>query len=136
MYHEYASSTNILIDRRNGRIILTYEITIKVDGTDEDRRTHLSTFLDFVYKRILKLNQERQYARHYSELLSPFKSTEVTFNFHCDGDILETDLMPLKLTDIVVPGDHTKYVVERDPSYAIEGLVTDLLSKCPGGIKI
>ena len=29
-FHEYASSTNILIDRRNGRIILTYEIPIKV----------------------------------------------------------------------------------------------------------
>lgn len=135
MFHEYASSTNIRIDRGNGRIISTYEITIKADGTDEDRRTQLSQFLNFVYKRILKLNQERQYARYYTNLLDPFKLTEVMFNFHCDGSILETDLMPLKLTDIVVPGDHTKDVVDRDPSYAIEGLVTDLLSKCPGGIK-
>ena len=133
MFHEYASSTNILIDRRNGRIIVAYEVTIKVDGTNENRRTHLSAFLNCVYKRILKLNQERQYARYYTKLLDPFKLTEVTFNFHCDGDILVTDLVPLKLTDIVVPGDHTKDVVDRDPTYNIERLVTDVLSKCPGG---
>ena len=132
MFHEYASSTNILIDRRNGRIILTYEITIKVEGTDEARRTHLSKFLEFVYKRILKLNQERQYARYYTKLLDPFKLTEVKFNFHCDQEILDIDLLPLKLTDIVVPGESTKDVSAIDADYDIDTLVTGLLSKCPG----
>ena len=132
IFHKYASKTHIFIDRRNGRIVLTYEIPVERVSSDEDRRAHLSQFLNFVYKRILKLNQERQYARYYTKLLDPFKLTEVTFNFHCEGAILETDLMTLKLTDIVVPGDHMKGIADRDPSYAIESLVTDLLSKCPG----
>ena len=133
IFHEYASSTNILIDRKSGRIILTYEIPIIENGTDESRRTHLSNFLGFVYKRILKLNQERQYARYYSKLLDPFKLTEVKFNFHCGQNILDIDLLPLKLTDIVVPGELTKEVVAIDATYDIDTLVADLLSKCPRG---
>ena len=132
IFHEYASSTNIMIDRGHGRIILTYEITIEVESTDESRREHLFKFLDFVYKRILKLNQERQYARYYSKLLDPFKLTEVKFNFHCGQEILDTDLLPLRLTDIVVPGESTKEVAEIDATYDIKTLVADLLSKCPG----
>ena len=136
IFHEYASITNIRIDRRHGRIILTYEVAIEVEGADENRREKLSKFLEFVYKRILKLNQERQYARYYSKLLDPFKLTEVTFNFHCGQDILDTALSPLRLTDIVVPGEPSKEVAEIDAKYDIETLVADLLSKCPGGIKI
>ena len=132
IFHKYASSTHIFIDRRLCRIALAYEIDIDVKNTDEDRRKALSQFFEFVYKRILKLNQERRYARHYSELLAPFKSTEATFNFHCKGEILETDLVPLKLTDIVVPGEMAaKDLVAIDANYDIDPLVTDLLSKCP-----
>ena len=132
IFHKYASSTHIFIDRSACRIALTYEIDIDIKSTDEDRKKALSQFFEFVYKRILKLNQERQYTRHYSELLAPFKSTEVTFNFHCKGEILETDLVPLKLTDLVVPGETTaKDLVAIDANYDIDPLVTDLLSKCP-----
>ena len=127
IFHGYASSTHILIDRGEGRIVLTYEIDIDVSSTEEQRREHLSRFLAFAYKRILKLNQERQYARYYSELLAPFKSTEITFNFHYDGDILNTDLSPLKLTDIVVPGEQTKCIAEIDATYQIDPLVDNLL---------
>ena len=135
-FHEYASSTNIRIDREHGRIILTYEITIEVEGTEEHRRVQLSESLKFVYERILKLNQERQYARYYSKLLEPFKLTEVTFNFHCGQDILDTDLSPLRLTDIVIPGEPSKEVAEIDTNYDIQALVADLLSKCSGRLKI
>ena len=130
-FHDYASSTNILIDRRNNRIALAYEIGIDVDSTYEASTKHLSDFLCFIYQRIQKLNQERQYVRYYSPLLEPFKSTEVTFNFHCDSDILDIGLMPLQLTDIVVPGDQAKKITDIDSAYSIDALVDTLLSKCP-----
>ncbi len=130
-FHDYASSTNILIDRQNNRIVLTYEIDIDVDSTDEIREKHLSDHLNRTYQRIQKLNQERQYARYYSPLLEPFKFTQVTFNFHCGSDILDIDLMPLKLTDIVIPGDQTKEIADINSAYSIDALVADLLSKCP-----
>ena len=124
-FHDYASSTNILIDRRNSRIVITYNIKIDVNRPDE-----LRNFLSFIFQRIQKLNQERQYARYYSEFLEPFKFTEVTFNFQCGSDILDTNLLPLKLTDIVVPGDQPKDIAVIDPAYSINELVDDLLARC------
>ena len=126
-FHDYADITHILIERGTNRIVITYEIEIDMDQSNEVRQSHLSHLLKFVYKRIQKLNQERQYARYYSELLMPFKFTEVKFNFHCASDIIETDLSPLKLTDIVVPGEQTKEISSIDPAYSIDKLVADLL---------
>ena len=124
-FHDYASSTNILIDRQKSRIAITYNIKINVDKSDE-----LRNFLSFIFERIQKLNQERQYARYYSEFLAPFKSTEVTFNFQYGSDILDIDLSPLKLTDIVIPGDPTKEIADIDSAYSIDNLVPDLLERC------
>ena len=131
-FHDYASDTNVLIDRRNSRIVLTYEIGIDVDSTDAIREKRLSDRLSRTYQRIQKLNQERQYVRYYSPLLELFKSTEVTFNFHCGSDVLDDlNLMPLKLTDIVVPGDQAKEIADINSAYSIDALVETLLSKCP-----
>ena len=124
-FHDYASSTNILIDRRNSRIVVTYNIKIDVNKPEQLRNS-----LNFIFKRIQKLNQERQYARYYSEFLDPFKFTEVTFNFQCGSDILDTDLLPLKLTDIVVPGDPTKEISAINPAYSLDLLVPDLITRC------
>ena len=129
-FHDYANSTHTLIDRGTNRIALSYEIDIDIDQSNEVRRLHLSSCLEFIYKRIQKLNQERQYARYYSELLAPFKLTEITFNFHYDSDIIDTNLLPLKLTDIVVPGDQSKELADIDSTYSIDALITHLLSKC------
>ena len=127
-FHDYANITHILIERATNRIVIDYEI--KIDFPNEDRRSSLVDLLGIVYKRIQKLNQERQYARYYSELLTPFRFTEVNFNFHCDGEVLDTDLLPLKLTDIVVPGDQTKEIPSIDPAYSIDDLVDDILARC------
>ena len=124
-FHDYANITHVLIERSNNRVILTYEIDIDINKPDELRK-----LLSFIFQRIQKLNQERQYTRYYGDLLAPFKFTEVTFNFHCYGDILDTDLLPLKLTDIVVPGDQAKEISAIDPAYSIDNLVADLVEKC------
>ena len=124
-HHDYANITHIRIDRGTGRVVLTYEINIDVNQTDK-----LRDLLEFTYTRIRKLNQERQYACYYSALLRPFKSTEVTFNFHFGNELLDTDLSPLKLTDIVVPGDPTKDISEFDPAYSIDRIVENMIERC------
>ena len=124
-FHDYASSTNVLIDRQNSRIRITYNIDIDINKPDE-----LRNFLSFIFSRIQKLNQERQYTRYYSEFLEPFKLIEVTFDFHCGSDILETELSPLQLTDLVVPGDQAKEISAINPAYSIDKLVNDLLARC------
>lgn len=131
IYHTYANMTNIFIDRGNKRIVLTYEIPVDLDQPEDIRRKNLSEILEFTYKRIVKLNQERQYAGYYSELLAPFRFTEITFNFHCGDDVLDMNLDPLKLTDIIVPGDPAKEISDINRSYSIETLINDVLSRCP-----
>src|SRR5205823_8617134 len=105
IYHDYASITHVRIDRGNERIVLAYEIEIADDDSWQDKLRHL---LGFVYRRVSKLDQERRYARFYSDLLSSFKSTWVTLNFHCKGQLLELNQPPLRIDDKVVPGDASK----------------------------
>ncbi|MDR2408076.1 MAG: hypothetical protein LBE13_08195 [Bacteroidales bacterium] len=91
IYHQYAENVNIQIDRGGGRISLMYHIELKntSDNVDWD---NLRNFLNFTYKRIIKLNEERLYAKYYSELLSPFKKTEVVINFNIDGIPCDIDI--------------------------------------------
>ena len=134
LFHEYAANTHILIDRSMGRVVVTYEVDIDEIGDHRTREEHLAAVLKFTYRRLVKLDQERQYARHYSELLSPFAATEASFNFHCAGEVLDIDILPLTLTDaIVVPGTQTVDVSTIDPAYAVEQLVPKLLSADCGG---
>jgi hypothetical protein len=124
LYHEYASVTHVWIDRGNERILLTYEIPVDPTASIEDWKNKLSTLLDFVYKRAVKLDQERRYARYYSEVLSPFKATWIKLNFHCHGEILDFP-QSARIDDKVVPGDHAKSLQDADSAYRID----DLLAK-------
>jgi len=108
IYHRYASCTNIFIDRGNGRIALTFHVKFEIDGHKHLRGRNLKNFtglMDYIYRRIIKLDQERRYARHYSEFLAPFKRTSVEFNFYAneealDGFLLEDVAADRKLTHL------------------------------------
>ena len=76
---------------------------------------------------MIKLEQERRYARFYSNVLQPFKATHIAFNFHCEGSLLPIDLPPLQLDDKIVPGEQTKDLSELNPRYMIPQLVEDVL---------
>ena len=121
-YHEYASGTDILIDRGSGRLALTYDIDLDAGESDSVAMV-LRRRLKFAYSRILKVNQERQYTKYYSDLLHAFTSTEASFNFHHSHELLEINLRPLKLTDIVLPSDPQRAIHEVDRDYALEDLV-------------
>lgn len=127
-YHQYANCSKVSIDRPNGRICLTYHLHIG-DHASHNRAIPLSSlkkFLPFAYKRIEKLNQERQYARHYCYLLEPFKQVSATFNFWYRGQEIFCDLEPLVFNDLVVPGDPQKGVVERNSGYKETSLIKKL----------
>lgn len=122
-YHRYASMTTIMPDRGNGRIALTYSIRFDPDRAKlEGAVAEVRELLQFAYSRIVKLNQERQYARHYSTLLDCFKSTHVTFNFWAGNQELNLDLPELVLSDKIVPGERQDLVAAVEPAYAIDGL--------------
>lgn len=126
IYHEYASITDVVIDRGGGRIALTYRIDLAhcKDATQVAAEVErVRELLELIYGRVIKLDQERRYARHYCDLLSPFKLTTVVVEFWADGWQIETGLAPIQLSDLVVPGDIVKPVVERDKSYSVDNVL-------------
>lgn len=137
IFHEYASVTHIFIDRGTERVCVTYEIEVmpregESEATRDDR---LSQLLTFIYKRVVKLDQERRYARYYSGILAPFKRTSIEMNFSFRGCPLALALAPIHLDDKVVPGDPVKSIEDRHPSYQIGSLLAEL-KRLAEGVKL
>ncbi|GGG03417.1 HD domain-containing protein [Pontibacter amylolyticus] len=130
IFHKYADSTHIHIDRPNERIAITYHIDIEKKGKKFSAKAEKEfiELIHFTYHRILKLDQERKYTKHYSGLLSPFKKTSVKLNIHVNGQLQNLDLNEITLTDIVVPGDECRNIFELDESYRVENILDALKS--------
>ena len=132
-YHEYASSVHVLIERIAARVVMMFEIDLPDTKDDRLWQESLKTRLAYAYTRIQKLDQERRYTGFYSEILRAFRSTEVSFNFHHAGEIVEVGLGPLKLTDIVLPNGPQREIPSIDPAYNLETLVPRLAAAAEDG---
>lgn len=136
LFHRYAACSSVDIDAPHGRICLTYHIALSLpsDGNENGDTSNKSTisindlvnFLKFIYQRIEKLDQERQYAKYYCSLLDNFKVTEASFNFWYLSHQIPIMLSPIKFSDLVVPGYPQKSVVERDSQYEPTELIKRL----------
>lgn len=127
-YHDYASSVHIHIDRSSQRIQLTYEIDV-AKRTSENKSNwtkRLREFIQFVYRRIIKLDQERRYVRYYSSILQEFDKTSVEFNFWCNNEQLPPALPSLLLDDKVVPGMGAQEIEKANSDYRLAPLVKRL----------
>lgn len=136
IHHKYADISQIAIDRGNDRIALTYNISIAVarNGALSNRTERmLKELLEYTYKRIIKLDQERKYAKHYCDLLSNFKMTTVKFNFWIRGEVHTLGLPQLTITDLVVPGDDGKSIYDYSNDYGIPNVITQIKSLISGG---
>jgi HD superfamily phosphodiesterase len=136
LYHSYASVKTVDVDRGNERIALTYHIDVNLDASgnlSSNEARDLRKLLTYCYQRISKLNQERQYAKHYAGVLSPFKKTTVTFNFWINGQHEDLGLTQATLTDLVVPGDVCQSFVENAPSYSPRRIVTQIRRRLSEG---
>lgn len=129
-YHAYANQTEVLIERDAGRIALSYEI--EIDTTKDDWQTELGKTLNLIYKRINKLDEERQYTKFYSKYLQPFQKTTIAFNFVIDGVDATLDLQKITLTDLKIPGDSQKNITDCDSCYEIPKIIESIMSFTPG----
>jgi hypothetical protein len=128
IYHEYASITNIHIDRADGRIVLTYDIDLtegklETSGTRDDR---VRVLLEYTYQRIIKLDQERRYGRYYCPILAPFRMTSIEFNFHYKDRLLPHSLPQIQLDDYVVPGDGMASLEQISPAHDVNVVMREL----------
>ena len=125
-YHEYASSVHVLIERSNARVVMGFEIELSAASNGQPWQQSLRERLTYAYARIQKLDQERRYTAFYSKVLSAFRSTEAFFTFHHAGEIIEIDLGPLRLTDIVLPDGPQRDIPSINPAYDLGNLVPRL----------
>jgi hypothetical protein len=137
IYHDYASVTHIRPDRGTERVLLTYEIPVATDSARSvrARKQNLARLLTFIYERVVKLDQERRYAKFYSTALAPFKTTQVVLNFHCHGQVMNLDLPPIQLDDKVVPGDPTRSIPEMNSQYVVSTLAARVIKLAAKGMQ-
>jgi hypothetical protein len=134
IYHAYADMTNVIIDKGNGRIALDY--FIDVTFKDDDLYVNsikLSKMLIFIYQRIIKLDQERKYTKHYCNWISTFTNTSATLNFLINNEPIDLNLSPIILSDLVVPGEKTKNIDDEYPDYEADKLVGKIMTLAARG---
>lgn len=128
IFHEYAECTDLLIDRSHERISIHYSIPFDASDFSDTNREKLSALLEFIYSRLLKLEEERKYNRYYSKFLSPIKRTVASIEF-IDSDSFAHDFKidEIELNDLVVPGNDNKFsLTELRPELVPETLLNNL----------
>lgn len=129
IYHRYATCTHLMIDTLNGRVSVAYEIELKcnnVSGMTEGDKTDLSKLLDLIHERIFKLDQERKYCGYYCDTLKSIGETQVSFNFFNNGQMLDLRFESLVLTDLTVPGDTAKQILEGRDDLKVDAVVKEV----------
>ena len=107
IYQVYANIVEVFIDK--DRISISYDIDVKLK---EIQDTGIDNLLMFVYKRIIKLDEERRYCKYYTHLLDSFKHTYIVFNINCDGTPIDIGIPDIKLED--------KFNVSANPNNSLE----------------
>jgi hypothetical protein len=130
LYHQYAQITRVSIDRLGGRVALTYHLNIDNTSYPTDKselEEHLCKLLKMVYARAAKMNHERQFARHYADVLVPFRETSISLTFLNNGLPIDLPLDPIILNDINVLNDSDGLIERINDRYQIVPLVQNLV---------
>lgn len=131
IYHRYAKSVKINIDRSAGRFALTFDIEVVAGEpvTDDDLKSSIK-LIEFSCQRLSKLDQERRYAAFYCPFLATFRMTSAKFYFWINDQPHELDLPNIAINDKVVPGDPGKAVTEHYPELHVEAISKKLRALC------
>ena len=131
IFHKYASVADYCIT--GDRLALSYNIDIEngPTGLEIGNNIPLGSFLEFCYHRIGKVDEERRYCKHYCDLLSRLKKTGAWFEFWFNGLKLDLDIEPIEISDLLVPGEHPKNIVQIDARYEPSKLLSAIAAACP-----
>lgn len=126
-YHIYATSTDIVIDFGGKRIAINYDIDIKnFVGRKPKPKQQFEAFMQLVYHRILKLEHERVFARHYAPDFIPFRETSISMHFSREGNSIAPVLRPIVLNDFNARGDDFNIIYKLESSYKIPSLADSI----------
>lgn len=138
IYHLYANCTDVHIDKARERIALTYNLNIGqaddqlclIAGLNNEcnKSITLQTMLEYIMLRIIKLDQERKFAKYYCDWLAQFKTTSISFDCWYKNEKMTINLKPLNISDLIVPGDNFKELSEIDSNYSVDHIIRELQS--------
>lgn len=138
IFQKYASITTVHIDRIGERIGITYDIDIPKEF-DQKAENDLKELMTFSYFRAIKLDLERRYTKHYSEIIKKFKTVSVVYNFTANELPISIDLKPILLEDrfpipdieftAITKTGFVESISEYDENYDPEKLITLIKSK-------
>ncbi|PKG43638.1 HD domain-containing protein [Psychroflexus sp. MES1-P1E] len=98
IYQKYAKITTIDIDRAGERINISYEINVSKKFNKKEQE-EIAELLRFTYYRASKLDIERRYTKHYSEIVKKFKSVSVAYFFSVDEIPIDLNLKSIVFED-------------------------------------
>lgn len=141
IYHKYAEITKTNIDRKGERVCLTYTFTLNATNgiISEQEHSEFVKLFEFTIKRMLKLEAERKYCKYYCEWLTPFKKTDVTFNFFVDNEVdghkktrrIESEISSLILDDLTLPvGEDSKRFFKERTIFEPETVFKSINNAC------
>ena len=126
LYHHYAEITRVSIDRGRGRVALTYSIDLDNGAYPNDaleKKEFITSLLRMIYSRAAKMNYVRQFARHYSNSLAPFREVSISLNIEKDGSPFDLSLRPVLLTDMSVLHNTQLSFEDMHKEYTIEKII-------------
>ena len=130
IFHLYARITRHHIDHAAGRILITYYIDLNDSVLPDDqaeKRATLEALLKIAYSRSLKLNAERQYARHYSVLLSRYKETSISIVFSENGQPMNVGSPNVLISDAKTAFDTSITIESLCSDFEIPNLLNKVL---------
>lgn len=133
--HQYAQIAHPAIDRAKGRIALSFTISLdnpSYPTNPDELELHLCKLLKMAYSRAAKMNYERQYARHYAPVLTPFRETSISLSIYNHGNSLGPALAPVLLTDFCNSNESAKLIENINAAYTIETLAKGVVGEMNG----
>lgn len=133
VYHAYANAVDYAIDNQaQGRIAITLNMNVHQEQgvLYASSGVTLESLLKLSYYRIVKLDQERRYCKHFSPILRNLSETYAWLMFYSKHQPLDVGLEPVILNDLVIPGDHMKEIDKVNQSYEVTGLISRISSLC------
>jgi len=129
LYHLYAAISEYNIDHAAGRILIDYDIDRASPdyGTEAtEREETIRGLLSLTFKRALKVNAERQYARHYAESLSRYRETSINLRFNDRGRPIDQLDRAVTISDALTAFEGELTLERLNPRFAIDAVMTNL----------
>jgi len=132
VYHIYSQVYRSVIAPKNNRVEITYNIILNLNSSNEliiDQDIGLETFLELIYKRLIKIDDERKYCRYYCPWLEQMKEISVIFNFWYKDERIAFGLSPIIFSDKIIPGESNRVFEKSFPDYKYSNINNILLSQ-------